>query len=82
MSTADNRKCRRLDVQKSGLISLGNGNDMRCNVLNMSPYGACLELGNYVEVPEEFILVVEADHIQWPCRIIWRDQTQIGVAFH
>jgi hypothetical protein len=55
---------------------------MRCNVLNMSPYGACLELGNYVEVPEEFILVVEADHIQWPCRIIWRDQTQIGVAFH
>lgn len=48
----------------------------------MSPFGACLELGNYVEVPEHFVLVIEADHIQWPCHIIWRSQTRIGVAFN
>jgi PilZ domain-containing protein len=82
MITVDNRKCRRLDVLKSGLISFENSDDIHCNIINMSPFGACLELGNPVEVPEHFVLVVEADHIQWPCHIIWRSQTRIGVVFN
>lgn len=81
MITVDNRKCRRLDVLKSGLISFENGEGIPCNIRDMSPFGACLELGNYFEIPEEFSLVVEANHIEWPCCIIWRSQTQIGVAF-
>lgn len=81
MFEVDKRKCRRLDVLKPGLISLENGDDIPCNILNMSPFGACLELGSYFEVSEGFILVIEADHIEWPCRVTWRSQTQIGVAF-
>ena len=81
MITVDKRKCRRLNVLHSGFISFENGDGISCEILNMSPFGACLELGTSTEVPETFVLVVEADHIRWPCRIIWRDQTQVGVAF-
>jgi hypothetical protein len=81
MITVDKRKCRRLEIVKSGLISLEDGEDVPCNIRDMSPFGACLELENYFEIPEKFSLVVEADHIEWPCRVIWRSRAQIGVAF-
>jgi hypothetical protein len=81
MITADRRKSRRLKVPHRGLISSENGDGISCEIVNMSPFGARLELGTPMEVPETFVLVVEAEHIRWPCRVIWRDQTQVGVAF-
>ena len=81
MITVDKRKSRRLHVQHPGLISSENSDGISCEILNMSPFGACLELGTSTEVPETFVLVVETDRIRWPCRVIWRDQTQVGVAF-
>ena len=81
MITVDKRKFRRLNVLHSGLISSENSDGTSCEILNMSPFGACLELGASTEIPETFVLVVEADRIRWPCRVIWRDQTKVGVAF-
>jgi len=63
------------------MISFENSGGIRCDILNMSPFGACLELTNHLEVPEDFILVVEIDDIQWPCHTIWRSGKRIGVAF-
>ena len=81
MITVENRKCRRIYDLKSGMISFENSGGIRCNILNMSPFGACLELTSYLEVPEDFILVVEVDHIEWPCHTIWRSENSIGVVF-
>jgi PilZ domain-containing protein len=81
MITVDKRKSRRLNVLHSGLIASENGDGISCEILNMSPFGACLQLGITTEVPETFVLVVEADLIRWPCRVIWREHTQVGVAF-
>jgi hypothetical protein len=81
MITVDKRKSRRLNVLHSGFISFENGDGISCKILNMSPFGACLELGTSSEVSKTFVLGVEADHIRWRCRLIWRAQTQVGVAF-
>ena len=81
MVTVDRRKTRRLYGVKSGQILLENGSYVSCEVVNMSPFGACINLTKQLEIPDDLILVVEADYIQWPCRIIWRGKSQIGVAF-
>jgi hypothetical protein len=69
MITVDKRKSRRLNVLYPGLISSENGDGISCEILNMSPFGDCLELGTSTEVPKNFVLVLEADHIRWPCRV-------------
>jgi len=80
--TVDKRKSRRLSVPHPGSISSENGDNISCKIINMSPFGARLEFGSSTDVPETFVLVVEAEHIRWPCHVIWRDQTQVGVAFN
>ena len=34
-----------------------------------------------VGIPERFTLVIEADHIHVPCRVVWRKEKRIGVHF-
>lgn len=48
-------------------------------IRNMSPTGARLDFGDWPLVPDEFDL--KWTHGRRPVRIVWRNQTQIGVAF-
>jgi hypothetical protein len=52
-----------------------------CVVRNISTTGACLETASPVGVPEAFDLVLERDHSSYPCRVVWRSEKRIGVAF-
>jgi hypothetical protein len=51
-------------------------------VRNLSPSGACLEVANQVGIPDDFVLVVEHEHLTQPCHVIWRSGTRLGVAFN
>jgi hypothetical protein len=38
-------------------------------------------VANQVGIPEDFLLVVESDHVKQPCQVIWRTMTRLGVQF-
>jgi hypothetical protein len=50
-------------------------------VRNLSPTGACLEVASQLGIPDEFVLMVEIDHVKASCHVIWRTATRLGVAF-
>jgi hypothetical protein len=45
------------------------------------PIGAYLEVARQMGILDDFVLVVETDHLKTPCRVIWRTATRLGVAF-
>ncbi|WP_334369133.1 MULTISPECIES: PilZ domain-containing protein [unclassified Bradyrhizobium] len=76
----EHRIAPRRRLLKAGKISFG-GAVIDCTVRNLSETGAALEVISPVGIPERFTLVIEADHIHVPCRVVWRKETRIGVHF-
>jgi len=66
---------------KAGSISFNRTGGIDCRVRNLSPAGACLEVVSQVGIPDEFVLVIDADHLKQPCHVIWRTPTRMGVEF-
>ena len=52
-----------------------------CVVRNMSISGAALDVTSHIGIPEQFMLVFKADGVRIACRMVWRKDEQIGVAF-
>ena len=52
-----------------------------CTVRNLSDGGACLVLASSVGIPECFDLTIEPDRETRPCRVAWKSENRIGVAF-
>jgi hypothetical protein len=76
----EQRAAPRRRLLKSGKITFGGG-AIDCTVRNFSETGAALDVSSPVGIPEHFTLMIEADHIDMPCRVIWRKQSRIGVCF-
>jgi hypothetical protein len=66
---------------KAGSIQFGGGGSIDCTVRNLSDTGAALEVVTPLFIPDRFTLVVQTEQLQRSCRIIWRKQKRIGVAF-
>ena len=64
---------------KSGKIHLGK-HDVPCAVRNISDTGACLQVQTTEGLPSEFHFSM-ADHPHRPCKVIWRDETRLGILF-
>ncbi len=77
----ERRKVQRHRTLKAGTIALNGDSSFDCRVRNLSPAGACLEVANQLGIPDEFVLVVEHDHVKMPCHVIWRTATRLGVTF-
>ena len=77
----ERRKVQRHRTLKAGSITFNRDGGVDCRVRNLSPVGACLEVASQVGIPEEFVLVVEIDHVKAPCHVIWRTATRLGVVF-
>jgi hypothetical protein len=54
---------------------------MDCTVRNLSDGGACLVLGTVVGIPDQFELTVEPDGWTRLCRVAWKSENRMGVAF-
>lgn len=78
---ADRRKISRFRQLKAGTISFDGGSAISCMVRNVSASGACLEVESQVGIPDGFVLLVESDQIRRSCRVAWRKEKRIGVAF-
>jgi hypothetical protein len=76
----DNRVTQRQKVIKAGTISF-DGSGIDCLVRNMSVRGANLEVESQIGIPNSFDLVINAEHSNQHCHIVWRKARRIGVAF-
>jgi len=77
----ERRKAQRHRTLKAGTITFNRDGGLDCRVRNMSPIGACLEVASQIGVPDDFVLVVEIDHVRSPCHVVWRTATRLGVEF-
>jgi hypothetical protein len=77
----ERRKLQRRRMLKAGIIGFNRDGGIGCRVRNLSPAGACLEVASPIGVPDDFVLVIESDHLKQPCHVIWRTGTRMGVEF-
>jgi len=77
----ERRRSLRHRTFKAGTIAFSRASGFDCRVRNISPAGACLEVASQIGIPDDFVLVVESDHVKQPCHVIWRTATRLGVEF-
>jgi hypothetical protein len=53
-----------------------------CQVANLSPTGARLQVASQIGIPDDFVLWIEFDDVKVPCRVIWRTARHMGVEFN
>jgi hypothetical protein len=78
---SENRTTSRHRTLKAGTISFGRGGAIDCTVRNLSDEGANLEVVTPLFIPDRFTLIIPSADFKRPCRIIWRKEKRIGVAF-
>jgi hypothetical protein len=76
----NHRAALRHRVLKSGSIEF-HGGVIDCLVRNISETGAALEVASPLGIPETFNLVIPGDHSSRACKVAWRKDKRIGVAF-
>jgi hypothetical protein len=79
---SERRKTPRHRILKAGSIRFNRAGSIDCRVRNLSPAGACLEVASQVGIPDDFVLVVDVDHLTQSCHVIWRTATRMGVVFN
>jgi PilZ domain len=78
----ERRKLQRHRTLKAGSITFNRDGGVDCRVRNLSPADACLEVASQLGIPDDFVLVVEIDHVKVPCHVIWRTAARLGVEFN
>jgi hypothetical protein len=79
---ANRRAERRQRVYKHARIIFNNGYAVfDCLVRNISGGGAMLEMETLLGIPRAFQIVLDHDAKARPCRVIWRTDRRMGVAF-
>ncbi len=76
----DQRTAARHRILRAATIEFA-GSTIPCMVRNMSDAGAMLDVATTAEIPELFTLAVIADGHRTLCRLVWRNEKRIGVAF-
>lgn len=79
-SMNEHRIAPRKRVLKAGTIEFGGG-AIDCTVRNLSETGAALSVESPVGIPSEFNLIVSTDQVNRTCRVVWRKENRIGIAF-
>jgi hypothetical protein len=67
-------------VFKAGSIEF-DGVALDCTIRNLSPLGAGIDVASPLGFPHEVTLDIVTRHERRHCRIIWRGEKRIGVAF-
>lgn len=76
----ERRTTPRHRVLKAGTIEFG-GEALPCTVRNLSKSGARIEVNSPLWFPDHFVLGVASEGLHKPCRVVWRLERRIGVAF-
>lgn len=78
----ERRDARRHRTLRSGRIIFNNGfSVLTCTVRDLSDTGAQLQFSSLVGIPHEFELAIDAAPHGRMCRVAWRKEGRMGVAF-
>jgi hypothetical protein len=78
----ERRTIQRTRTLKSARIAFNHSSSViDCTVRNLTNVGACLHVTSSLGVPETFDLMFDSIRAHRPCRVVWRTETKIGVAF-
>jgi PilZ domain len=77
---AETRIAPRHRVTKPAKIEYG-GYKIPCTVRDLSITGAAIEVSDQREIPATFTLAIPDDGLKLPCRVVWRRDFRIGIAF-
>jgi hypothetical protein len=67
-------------ILKTGTISF-DGSGIDCLVRKMSGESANLEVESQIGIPDSFDLVIDTEHSNRHCHVVWRKARRIGIAF-
>jgi hypothetical protein len=78
----EKRQVQRTRVLKGAKIILDNRSSLfDCTVRNLTNLGASVHLASSVGIPDVFALSFDFGRSSRRCRVIWRTENKIGVAF-
>ena len=78
----ERRKFQRTKVHKAARVIAARCQQLiGCTVLDLSIGGAVIAVANASDVPNEFDLTFDAARTMRPCRVAWRTDNRIGIAF-
>ena len=78
----DKRKARRRPLRYSAWMALDNDTLHGCVLADISDTGARLDVEDSKALPDRFMLLLSGTGAaRRSCRVIWRAEAQIGVAF-
>ncbi|MFZ3358894.1 MAG: PilZ domain-containing protein [Xanthobacteraceae bacterium] len=81
-NTGDHRAVARTKVQRNAKIIVPQRATLiHCTVQNITSGGACLTVADTYGMPMAFDLTFELGRTRRPCRVVWRTNDQLGVAF-
>jgi hypothetical protein len=76
----ERRAAPRHRVYKRGTIAIGAAG-IDCTIRNLSATGARIDVAAPLDLPDQFMLVIETDQVTRRCRPVWNAEQRIGVAF-
>jgi hypothetical protein len=76
----ERRATQRRRVLKGGSIEF-DGRTVECVLRNISAAGAALQVDRRLCIPHEFQLKIPNSQIRQNCRVVWRKDALIGLAF-
>jgi PilZ domain len=76
----ENRRAPRRRVIKSATIEF-DCSAYSCAIRNLSEVGAALDVPFALAIPHEFTLIMDTNQVSRRCRVIWRKDDRLGVAF-
>lgn len=78
----DKRKSPRRAIRYTAWAKLPDGKLHGCALADISDTGARLDFENAAKIPDHFVLLLSARGTpRRKCRVIWRDDNQIGAQF-
>jgi hypothetical protein len=77
----ERRSIQRTKVLKNAEIVFGASGRVHCTLLDLSDHGACLSVASTSTLPDTFDLTFDRGLSHRPCRVAWRTEARIGVAF-
>jgi hypothetical protein len=78
----ERRREARRSTNGRGIIKFGpKGTKLPCTVLDLTSQGAGLRVGSTFGLPKSFRLTLDGENRDRYCKVIWIDQTRLGVTF-
>ena len=78
----ERRRVQRTRVLKAArIICDQHSSAIDCTVLNLTNVGACLRVASSLDVSTGFDLTFDSAHSSRKCRVVWRNEDELGVSF-